>query len=99
MDKLFAYLLDDNNISTKKKLFTTATEKIYTGDNDEIISMDNSEIYGKVISNYSFKNAIENKQLCDYKIIAPLINDEGFLKVVKKNKFTIDKSINEDPVE
>lgn len=59
VDKLFAYLLDDKNISTKKKLFTTATEKVYTGDNDEILSMDNTGIYGKVIYNYSFKSAIE----------------------------------------
>lgn len=98
-DRLFSCLISDDNITTKKRLFTTATEKIYTGDDDNIISMDDTEVYGDVIYNYSFKKAIEDKQLCDYQIIAPLINDDGFWSVIKKNKFVVDKSIQEDPIE
>lgn len=98
-DRLFTCLLNDDNITTKKRLFTTATEKIYSGDDDNIISMDDTKIYGDVIYSYSFKKAIEDKQLCDYQIIAPLINDDGFWSVVKKNKFVVDKSIQDDPIE
>ena len=61
--------------------------------------MDNIKIYGNVIYNYSFKKAIEEGQLCDYQIIAPLINDDGFWNVVEKNKYIIDKSICNDPIE
>lgn len=99
VDREFACLLSDTNITTKKRLFTTATEKVYSGDSDDILSMDDTTIYGDVIYNYSFKMAIENKQLCDYKIIAPLINNDGFLDVVKKNKFILDKNICKDPIE
>jgi superfamily II DNA or RNA helicase len=104
--KLFSYLLNDKNIKTKKRLFTTATEKIYKHRNggmsseeeDEIISMDNKLIYGDIIYNYSFKKAIENGQLCDYKVIAPLINDLGFEQVLEKNKLIIDRGT-EDEIE
>lgn len=98
-ERAFSCLLDDDNIKTKKRLFTTATEKIYSGDDEDILSMDNTDIYGDVIYSYSFKKAIENGQLCDYQVIAPMINDEGFWKIVKKNKYVIDKKICEDPIE
>jgi predicted helicase len=98
-DRSFSCLLNDDNITTKKRLFTTATEKIYSGNDDDIISMDDVTVYGDIIYSYSFKNAIENRQLCDYQIITPLINDDGFWSVVKRNKFIIDKSIQKDPIE
>jgi predicted helicase len=37
--------------------------------------MDNEAIYGKQIVKYSIKEAIENKVLVDYRIIAPFINN------------------------
>lgn len=98
-DRQFSCLLSDDNIKTKKRLFTTATEKIYHGDNDDVLSMNDTKIYGDVIYSYSFKQAIDNKQLCDYQIITPLINDESFWHIVEKNKYVIDKSISEDPIE
>jgi superfamily II DNA or RNA helicase/ribosomal protein S20 len=102
--KLFSYLLNDKNIKTKKRLFTTATERIYKHRNnansseeeDEVVSMDNESIYGGVIYNYSFKKAIENGQLCDYKVIAPLINDLGFERVLEKNKLIIDRETEDE---
>jgi hypothetical protein len=77
-DKCFTSLLT-SNIETKK-LFMTATEKIYKyktkdGETDEVLSMDNEAIYGKQIVKYSIKEAIEDKVLVDYRIIAPFINN------------------------
>jgi predicted helicase len=77
-DKCFTSLLTSN--IENKKLFMTATEKIYkykTNDNetDEVLSMDNEAIYGKQICKYSIKEAIEDKVLVDYRIIAPFINN------------------------
>lgn len=99
-NKNFAFLLHDSNILIKKRLAMTATEKIYNGEtNTNIISMNDKNIYGKVIYTYSLKQAIEQKQLCDYKIIAPLITDESFWNMVKKNKLVIDKELCIDPIE
>jgi predicted helicase len=86
-DKCFTSLLT-SNIETKK-LFMTATEKIYnyrknkdnsnksndSSDGEEILSMDNEAIYGKQIVKYSIKEAIDDKVLVDYRIIAPFINN------------------------
>ena len=77
-DKCFTSLLTSN--IENKKLFMTATEKIYKyktkdDEKDEILSMDNEAIYGKQIVKYSIKEAIENKVLVDYRIIAPFINN------------------------
>jgi len=50
----------------------TATEKIYIGNKDDIISMNDTNIYGDVIYNYTFMEAINDGYLCDYNIIVPL---------------------------
>lgn len=98
-NRQFSCLLNDDNIKTKKRLFTTATEKIYRGDSDDILSMDDTKIYGDVIYSYSFKQAIDDKQLCDYQIITPLITDKSFWHIVEKNKYIVNKSISDDPIE
>jgi predicted helicase len=45
--KSFATLLSDTNISVKKRMFMTATERVLKGTNDDVLSMDNESIYGK----------------------------------------------------
>lgn len=86
-DKCFTSLLTSD--IENKKLFMTATEKIYkykkikdkasdsndSSDDEEVLSMDNEAIYGKQIVKYSIKEAIEDKVLVDYRIIAPFINN------------------------
>jgi len=80
-DKCFTCLLT-SKIETKR-LFMTATEKIYNysrskKDNtqkENILSMDNEKIYGKEICKYNIKEAIEDKVLVDYRIVAPFINN------------------------
>ena len=94
LERQFSYLLDNNNFISEKRLFMTATERVYKHvDEEDILSMDNKFIYGKVICDYNFKQAIEEDQLCDYQIIVPLINDSGFNKIVQKNKYVIDNEI------
>ena len=72
-----------NNIVTskiaKKKIFMTATEKVYRykkKKEDEILSMDDIEMYGKIIVKYSLGQAIKEGQLCDYKIVFPMITEK-----------------------
>jgi len=73
----------------------TATEKIYNynlsklckNEQGEILSMDNKNMYGNVIYNYSTKNAIEDKQLVDYKIIAPFIITNNYKEIAENNNY------------
>lgn len=62
---------------TSKKLFMTATPRIISyglkkaaeGREVELVSMDDEELFGKVIYELTFGEAIEKKLLADYKII------------------------------
>lgn len=63
-----------NQDISKLRLFMTATEKIFDNHTiTQIFSMDDENIYGKIIYSYSTRMAINDDQLCDYKIIANLI--------------------------
>jgi len=104
-NRTFSSLLS-NELKIKKRLFTTATEKIYKGNNElsdddelNILSMDDKNIYGNIIHTYSLKKAIEDKQLCDYKIICPLINKQYYKSMLKENKYVIDKNLCNEEIE
>lgn len=91
IDKQFTCLLLNDDIS-KKRLFMTATEKIYQGENKKILSMDNENVYGKIIYNYSTRQAIEDSKgkkygLVDYKIVAPFISTCQHKALVNNNNF------------
>jgi superfamily II DNA/RNA helicase len=45
------------------------------------------------------KEAIEDGHLTDYQIITPLITDDAFWNMVKKNKLAVDKKISDKPIE
>ena len=84
-------VLLQNTIDIKNRLFMTATERVFKNiDEDkkeEIISMDNNAIYGNIICSYGLSDAIEAGYLTDYKIIAPLINEESYKTMTKQNKY------------
>jgi len=109
-ERSFSSLLNDK-LKIEKRLFTTATEKIYKGnannstnedeleDENNILSMDDEKIYGKIIHTYSLKKAIVDNQLCDYKIICPLINKQCFKKMIKKNNYIVDENLSKEEIE
>ena len=75
--KTFASLLFDENIRIGKRLFMTATERVYNGSKDAVVSMDDESIYGTVFHALTFKKAIEQEIICDYKIVTiGLSNDQ-----------------------
>lgn len=84
-----------------KKLFVTATTKVFRqknialGSDTEIYSMDNEKHYGKVIHTLSLRHAIENeKLLCDYKIITPVVIESEMEQFIKQQKYvTIDNAL------
>jgi superfamily II DNA or RNA helicase len=88
-DKLFSHLLHDKNLSIRRRIFMTATERRYRGKGDTILSMDNSAIYGDTFHLLSFKRALEEKPpiLCDYRIVTILVSRDEVADMVRKNIF------------
>lgn len=96
-DKKFTCLLknDYNYNIAKKRMFMTATEKVYNyvrsnlskDELDEkVLSMDNEAIYGEVIYKYSTRQAIDDGQLVDYKIVAPYISTDIYDEMIEDNE-------------
>lgn len=87
IDSLYSHLLFDENIHINKRLFMTATEKSYKGNSDEIASMDDSRIYGEDFEILTFKEALESKILCDYKVVAMMVTKKEIAELVKNNNY------------
>lgn len=98
-DKTFSILLQEDKINISKRLFMTATERIVKGAEDEILSMDDEKVYGKVFYKLSFKKAIEDGIITDYKIVTVLVNDTEIQDLIKKNKYLTDQSKKVDEAE
>ncbi|MEY4668712.1 MAG: hypothetical protein RL518_1411 [Pseudomonadota bacterium] len=88
-NKLFSYLLHDENLSVRRRIFMTATERRCRGKSDQILSMDNAEIYGATFHHLSFKRALEARPpiLSDYRIVTVLVSSDEVAEMVRKNVF------------
>src|SRR5262249_9064954 len=73
--KLFATLLSDRKIKVRRLLFMTATERVYRGDRDDVLSMDRETDYGVRFFQLSFKEAIKQRIISDYKILTMTVSD------------------------
>ncbi len=83
--KLFGHLLFHENISIKKRIFMTATERFYKGSRDDIVSMDDKDVYGQTFSQMSFKKAIEEGLLTDYKVLTIDVSKSEIANFIKEN--------------
>ncbi|MDF7673812.1 DEAD/DEAH box helicase family protein [Acetobacteraceae bacterium ESL0709] len=76
-DKAFQFIHKPDGIRTARKLFMTATPRIYSSEAMEkakdidttLYSMDNAELYGPIIYEITFADAIRLEWLCPYKIV------------------------------
>ena len=84
-ENLFSYLLFEENISVKHRIFMTATERFYRGVRDDVLTMDDPDDYGDVFCHMSFKEAIEQNLLTDYKIITIEVKKEEIAGFIKDN--------------
>ena len=106
---IFSIMLNDQFIPSKKRLFLTATERIYSSrikkaydesSNKEIYSMDDPKWYGKVLSRYSFGQAISEKVIADYQIIVFTLPEESLAEYgFDKNKTYVNVEGNEVTVD
>jgi superfamily II DNA or RNA helicase len=90
-DKHFSSLLFDNNMIIKKRMFMTATERVIKSSVEDILSMDDINIYGEIFYKLTFKKAIENNIITDYKIITVFISDTEINNIIKKHKYIRDE--------
>jgi superfamily II DNA or RNA helicase len=84
--KTFATLLRDRKFKARHRLFMTATERVFRGNSDEVLSMDNENDYGKRFFHMSFKEAISQRIISDYRILTIAVSDERVAKVIKENR-------------
>jgi predicted helicase len=84
--KIFGTLLRDRNIKARHRLFMTATERVFRGDNDDVLSMDNENDYGKCFFQLSYKEAIRQRIISDYKILTVTVSDKRIFKLIDENR-------------
>ena len=86
-------LLKEENINVKKRLFMTATERILSGSgkSEKAYSMNDKSVYGEPFYTLSFKDAIAQKIVCDYKIITMAVSKPEIDKLIGEHKFVINE--------
>lgn len=87
--KSFATLLFDKNISINRRLFMTATERAYRERTDEVVSMNDPTIYGETLHQLSFREAIKEEIICDYKIVTVSVSDAEILQQEKASEHIV----------
>ena len=79
----FASILDSDLIRAQKRLFMTATPRVMTpalrqkasAADLEVASMDDAAVFGKVLYQLKFSQAIERELLCDYQVVVVGVDD------------------------
>jgi predicted helicase len=84
--KQFATLLSDKKIKIERRLFMTATERVMRGTNEEVLSMGNEKDYGKKFFQLSFKQAIKDGIIADYKILTLTVSDQSIESLIDENR-------------
>jgi superfamily II DNA or RNA helicase len=92
--QLFSFALNNQSISSKKRLFMTATERLIKPklkkaaleSGRELFSMDDEVKYGKVFHKYNFGDAIADKVISEYEIIVAGIQKSDYYNWIKENK-------------
>ena len=86
-DKSFSTLLFDQKIKIKKRLFMTATERVLRGRKDEVVSMNDPKVYGEHIYSMTFKDAIDQDIISDYKILTMAVSDNEVNSLIEDNRY------------
>ena len=84
--KTFATLLSDQKIKIRRRVFMTATERVFRGDRSDVLSMDNEKDYGARFFQLSFKEAIKQKIITDYKILTMTVSDGYIRQMINQNR-------------
>lgn len=96
--KLFSFALTDANLPVERRLFMTATPRHYdvrrrdkSGDVSLVYSMDNRAAYGDVAYELSFRDAVQEDIICDYKLLISVVSGEEVTRdLVRKSDVVVD---------
>ena len=88
----FVKIHDNDNVSSRKRLYMTATPKVYGKDvktkakeeSVELYSMDNTQWYGETFYARGFSWAVENKLLTDYKVIVLAVDEKMVSREIER---------------
>jgi len=90
--KAFATLLHDRHVHIARRLCMTATERVLRGKNDDVLSMDDAAVYGEPCFRYSFKDAIADGVISDYRILTVTVTQDTIARYVRENRLlTLDQ--------
>ena len=74
----------------------TATERVLRGQNDDVLSMDDEGTYGERFFQLTFKDAIAQGIISDYKILTITVSDEHVREIIEQNRLL---ALNPDDLE
>ena len=97
--KTFATLISDRKIKIRRRVFMTATERVFSGDRNDVLSMDSEKDYGARFFQLSFKEAIKQKIITDYKILTMTVSDGHIRELIDENRILNLNSRNLDEAE
>jgi superfamily II DNA or RNA helicase len=81
----YATLLNPK-VAIRKRIAMTATERVLKGTDDRVLSMDDPQVYGEVAFSYTFKAAIADGVICDYKVITLAVSESRMRELIASNK-------------
>jgi superfamily II DNA or RNA helicase len=84
--KIFATLLSEKQIGVRRRLFMTATERVARSDREDVLSMENEKDYGKKFFQLSFKEAIKQGIIADYKVLTLTVRDRRIRNLIDENR-------------
>jgi predicted helicase len=84
--KKYATLLSDKKLRVRRRIFMTATERVFKGDRNDVLSMDNERDYGAQFFHLSFKQAIKQNIITDYKILTITVGDQRIRSLIAQNR-------------
>ena len=92
--KKAARLLSSETVKIEKRLFMTATERVLRGgvDSDVVHSMDDENVYGARFHNLTYREAIECRLICDYKIVTTFVTEQEVDVFIRDNYNLSDQS-------
>jgi hypothetical protein len=79
-------LLSDKKIKIQRRVFMTATERVFRGNCNDVLSMDNEKDYGKRFFQLSFKEAIRQRSIADYKILTMTVSASHVRELIDQNR-------------
>ena len=84
--KTFATLLSEKKLSIRRRLFMTATERVARSDRQDVLSMENEKDYGARFFQLSFKDAIKQGIIADYRVLTLTVSDRRIRNLIDENR-------------